>query len=239
LTRALNAYFGKLLDVITAHGGDVVKFAGDALLAVWPVVADAALPRATRTAARCGLAVQSAIQSFVAESGHRLSLRAGVGAGPMAVVTVGGVLDRWEVVVVGPAVVEATAAAGAGEPCRVVLGSRAWGQVRSVGTGTELTPEFTRLDALEPGEPLVPLPAVAVPFEAVPALLSFVPAAIHRRLAARQTAWLAELRRLTVLFVQLPGLNDRTPLATAQEVMAALQNELYRYEGSVNKLSNG
>src|SRR5687768_11942057 len=38
LTRALNAYFGKLIDIITAYGGDVVKFAGDALLAFWPVV---------------------------------------------------------------------------------------------------------------------------------------------------------------------------------------------------------
>src|SRR5436305_15322033 len=35
LTRLLNTYFGQLIDVVTAHGGDVVKFAGDALLAVW------------------------------------------------------------------------------------------------------------------------------------------------------------------------------------------------------------
>jgi class 3 adenylate cyclase/tetratricopeptide (TPR) repeat protein len=237
LTRALNAYFGKLIDVITAHGGDVVKFAGDALLAFWPVAAEAELSRVARTAARCGLDVQSAIKSVVAGTGHKLSLRAGVGAGPVAVVTVGGVFDRWEVVVVGPAVVEATAAAGAGEPGWVVLGSRAWDLVRPGGTGTELTPAFTRLDAIGPGERPVPLAAAAVPGEAVPALLSFVPAAIHRRLAARQSGWLAELRRLTVLFVNLPGLSHQTPLAKAQEVMQALQRELYRYEGSVNKLS--
>lgn len=237
LTRALNAYFGQLIAVITAHGGDVVKFAGDALLAFWPVAAEGELPRATRTAAGCALEVQAAIKSFVDGSGHRLSLRAGVGAGPVAVVTIGGVFDRWEVVVVGPAVVEATTAAGPGEPGWVVLGSRAWELVRSAGAGTELTPEFTRLDRIEAGDRPVPLPAVPVPGEAVPALLSFVPAAIHRRLAARQTGWLAELRRLTVLFVKLPGLNYQTPLTKAQEVMQALQRELYRYEGSVNKLS--
>jgi predicted ATPase/class 3 adenylate cyclase len=237
LTRVLNAYFGKLLDVITTHGGDVVKFAGDALLAFWPVVVEAELPRTARTAARCGLELQSAIKSFVAETGHRLSLRAGIGAGSVVIATVGGVLDRWEVVVVGPAVVEGTSAAGPGEPGWVVLGSRAWDLVRSVGTGTELASGFVRLDRVTPGDSPVPLPAVTVPGEAVPALLPFVPAAIHRRLAARQTAWLAELRHLTVLFVKLPGLSDRTPLDTAQELMAALQRELYRYEGSVNKLS--
>src|SRR5205085_9792483 len=60
LTRALNAYFGKLIDVITAHGGDVVKFAGDAMLAFWPV-SEAELPRAARVVARCGLDLQAAV----------------------------------------------------------------------------------------------------------------------------------------------------------------------------------
>src|SRR5688572_22135592 len=35
LSRLLNSYFGQLIDLITEHGGDVVKFAGDALLALW------------------------------------------------------------------------------------------------------------------------------------------------------------------------------------------------------------
>src|SRR5688572_13965978 len=37
LTRLLNDYFGQLIDLVDAHGGEVVKFAGDALLAWWPV----------------------------------------------------------------------------------------------------------------------------------------------------------------------------------------------------------
>src|SRR5215218_5782473 len=37
LSRLLNTSFGQILDTIEAHGGDVVKFAGDALLAIWPV----------------------------------------------------------------------------------------------------------------------------------------------------------------------------------------------------------
>src|SRR4051794_12805621 len=36
LTAILNAYFGELIELITAHGGEIVKFAGDALLALWP-----------------------------------------------------------------------------------------------------------------------------------------------------------------------------------------------------------
>ena len=35
LSRALNAYFDRLLSIIGENGGDPIKFAGDAVLAVW------------------------------------------------------------------------------------------------------------------------------------------------------------------------------------------------------------
>src|SRR6185369_9533183 len=40
LSHLLNDYFGRLISIVTAHGGDVFKFAGDALLALWPVLKD-------------------------------------------------------------------------------------------------------------------------------------------------------------------------------------------------------
>lgn len=36
LTAVLNDYFGRVIDSIEESGGDLVKFAGDALLALWP-----------------------------------------------------------------------------------------------------------------------------------------------------------------------------------------------------------
>lgn len=237
LTQVLNAYFGRLIDVIAAHGGDVIKFAGDAMLAIWPADSESGVERAARTAARCGRAVQHALQTFTSDTGHKLFLRVGVGAGPFHLICVGGVFQRWEFVCVGPPVLEATLAAGVGDTGQVVLGAVAAGYVLPAGYGTELAPGFARLDELveEPLPP--PHPTVAVTDAAVPNLLGFVPAAIHNRLAARQSSWLAELRRLTVLFVNLPGMSHRTPLVKSQEAMTALQTELYRFEGSVNKLS--
>ena len=35
LTTVINAYFGRLVEVVTDYGGDVVKFAGDAMIAIW------------------------------------------------------------------------------------------------------------------------------------------------------------------------------------------------------------
>ncbi len=72
---------------------------------------------------------------------------------------------------------------------------------------------------------------------AVAAVQSHLPAAVRARILAGQTAWLGELRNVTVLFVNLPGITPTTPVAVAPVTMASLQQALYRFEGSVNKLS--
>src|SRR3712207_856222 len=67
LTRELNTYFGRLIDLITIHGGDVIKFAGDALTAVWPVARSSdldSLSLAARQAAACALAIQAALRDY-------------------------------------------------------------------------------------------------------------------------------------------------------------------------------
>ena len=56
-------------------------------------------------------------------------------------------------------------------------------------------------------------------------------------MVAGHEEWLAELRQITVVFANLPDLGHLARLDEAQEVMAALQRALYRYEGSINKLS--
>lgn len=54
----INAYFKKILDLIYNHGGDVIKFAGDALYAVWRVVPMHQTPsQALTRAAHCGVEI--------------------------------------------------------------------------------------------------------------------------------------------------------------------------------------
>ncbi len=237
LTQVLNAYFGRLIDIITAYGGDVVKFAGDALLAIFPAHDEADVVRSARAAAACGLQVQREMKSFTAQAGHRLFLRVGVSAGAMSVLNLGGVRKRWEFVLVGQPVIEATMASGQDEPGHVVLGSTARDLPGISARCTAISSEYSRLDEVTGTLSFSPLEKVPLTSQAVPRLLAFIPAAIHLRLAARQSGWLAEMRWLTVLFVNLPGMNQETPIEHSQEVMLALQTELYHFEGSVNKLS--
>jgi class 3 adenylate cyclase/tetratricopeptide (TPR) repeat protein len=237
LTQVLNAYFGKLIETIQSHGGDVVKFAGDALLAFWPAAGEHDLARATRLAAQCGLRVQETLATFTTPQGHRLYLKVGVGAGHVFFVSLGGVYNRWESVMVGAPVVEATLATTKAEAGSVVVGTQAWRAMKDRAEGVEVTPDYTRLVRVDDPETPVALAKPEVGAESVPNMLFYIPAAIHRRLAARQSGWLAEMRRLTVIFVNLPELDADTPLAEGQELIRALQTELYRFEGSVNKLS--
>jgi class 3 adenylate cyclase/tetratricopeptide (TPR) repeat protein len=84
---------------------------------------------------------------------------------------------------------------------------------------------------------LRPLERVPILPEAENTLRAFIPAAVLRRLQAGQTEWLAELRRVTVLFLNLPDLDHSVALRRAQAAIEALQTTLYQYEGSINKLS--
>lgn len=86
LTRSLNAYFGQMIDLITAYGGDVAKFAGDGLTAVWPVENEVGLPAVTLRAAACALAIQAALRDYQADDEARLTLRMGVSAGEVALI---------------------------------------------------------------------------------------------------------------------------------------------------------
>src|SRR5262249_113314 len=68
-------------------------------------------------------------------------------------------------------------------------------------------------------------------------LLPYVPAAVRNRLGTASAGWTAELRRITVLFVNLPGITHTTPLGDVQRMIRDFQPSLYRYEASVNTLS--
>jgi class 3 adenylate cyclase len=238
LTRELNIYFGQLIEIITTHGGDVIKFAGDALTAIWPISADAAgLPLVTQQAAACALAIQSALRDHQTTGGLKLALRIGLGAGNIAIVHIGGIYNRWEFLITGPPLNQVNQAEALARPGEVVLSAEAWALVQSHCIGQPLAGGNVRLTAI-PGEtPLIFTPSPAFPAEIEAPLRAYIPGAILSRLVAGQSGWLAELRRVTILFISLPDLTYATPLEQGHRAIKALQSALYYYEGSVNKIS--
>jgi len=70
ISRLLNGYFAEVIDLVSAHGGDVVRVAGDAIFALWQ---DSGAPhdvgKLTLRAAQCGLALQTAYMEMTGASG--------------------------------------------------------------------------------------------------------------------------------------------------------------------------
>jgi class 3 adenylate cyclase len=241
LIGILNDYFGRLINTVYEHGGDIVKFAGDAMLVVWPSHAQSGdrgvrLAEKACRATACALAMNQVMVRNESDD-SRLSLRIAIGAGNIQLTPLGGVYGRWELLVTGDTIYELGRAGHEARPGEVVLTPSAQALIESSCSGSGVGNGVFRVDALRESLPLVPTAATHPPKEAEPALRAYLPGAIRARIVAGQTHWLAELRQLSVLFVNLPSLTPRTPTEEAQKVMEALQTAIYRYEGSINKLS--
>lgn len=247
LTGVLNRYFGQLIDIIDDFGGDVLKFAGDALLATFesgrhrPGLIDASL-----RAAAASVVIQQQMREFPDVEGSRLSLKISLAAGDLRLLHLGGVFGRCELLMVGGPLKELGDANDVAEPGDIVAAESLWNCIESEANGELISGGFYRIQSLpqtphqytcsdSSGQSIL----AHVPFrgDVIAAIRGYIPAAIYSRLAAGQTDWLGELRKVTVVFVNLPGFNSRTPLAEAQEVMTALQQSIYHFEGSLNKLS--
>ena len=250
LTQLLNEYFGRIIDRIDAHGGDVVRFAGDAILAVWPSSNSMDLRETSHEAARCALSLQTDLSGYETDMGTKLAIKIGIGTGDFTALHLGGEFDRWELLITGLAFVQSFAALDQAQAGQVVVSLQAWSHLQVEFNGTQLLMGSVQLEVETPpiqnssgrrtrrSIALQRLVEEGGPgdrtFQQIGA---YVPATVTTRLAAGQEDWIGELRVVTVMFVNLPELNYATPLDLAQTIMRYLQLELYRFEGSVNKLN--
>lgn len=235
LTRRLNEYFGTVIDVVAAHGGDVTKFAGDSLLALWPAEPGADLAAVAQAAIQCGLSLQLAVERLAEEA--RLSMRIGVGCGDVTVATLGGVRDQWETVVMGSEVAETGEAERRAEPGTVVATPAAWAASGGAFGGTEADGGHVRVDGTLQPVRVVPLGTPVLSPGARRALESYVLRSVQVRMLAGQEAWLGEHRTITSLFLLLPGFCQETPRELAQRVVQGIQACLFRWEATVNKIA--
>ncbi len=251
LRDCLDAYFGPLVELVTDQGGDVVKFAGDALLAIWPAATASELPAAVLSALRGALAVQERFGTWAAPAhiagDERLTVRLCVSAGELALTQLGGVLDRWEPLVLGAPLQHLAALKRGTEPGQVVVSESAAALVPgSIRLGTVSPVEGAHLVlGLEVEPPPASSPrrvealALVPPAAVSAALRSYLPGVVLARLAAGQSAWLGELRRVAVLFAALPAAEDPSDegIERAQAIVAAIQAVVYAVDGSINKVS--
>ena len=130
--------------------------------------------------------------------------------------------------IAGQPLTEMSTAERRAQPGEVLLAPTAWSLIAPAASGHPVGgPPFAaeipgeqagavRLEAIRTPLPLRRMAALTVPAGAEGALRPFIPGAIITRLAAGQTGWLAELRRVTVIFLNLPDMNHSVPQALDQ-----------------------
>ncbi len=249
ISRLLNSYFSRLIDLVIGHGGEVFKFAGDALLALWPVCQNEkassakndsnSLPESLLQAAHCALAIQNFLKENASMHGAKAEVRVRIGlsAGEMLNLQVGGLNQHWEFVITGEPLKQVANTEAQAQPGEIVIDAINWQHISKFCQGEELPSGDVSLKVIIPSSSPCPSPPLYLPARLEKDLQNCVPEAILPRLTAGQTDWLAELRRLTVLFINLPGINIHTRLEEAQTITRTLQEIMSRYQGSVDKLS--
>ena len=262
LARILNDYFGQLIEIVYEYDGDVVKFGGDAIIVVWPAaeegsdpsqgestpVSKEALRLLTRRAAECSFRIRERLLNYQAE-GATLYLKFALGTGRVRESHIGGIFNRWEFVLVGEPLIEISAANHFAQAGDIIASPSAWTLIekdceadlfRFVSEPGGPARIAARLRRIKEGSELMPgLSEDRLAFDETTqaALRPYIPGAIIHRISAGQSDWLAELRKVTILFVNLPELSHNTSLETAQELMRLIQQLVYRFEGSLNKIS--
>eukprot|EP00002_Diphylleia_rotans_P011525 TRINITY_DN2275_c0_g3_i3.p1 TRINITY_DN2275_c0_g3~~TRINITY_DN2275_c0_g3_i3.p1 ORF type:complete len:1744 (-),score=350.99 TRINITY_DN2275_c0_g3_i3:418-5649(-) len=254
LNRIINSYFEHMISIITNSGGDVVKFAGDAIFAIWPAtLLNEDLPQVAIRAASCATGLLSTDWSKLPGAvlnGQPVQLKVhiGLGAGEITSMHVGGVLSRCEFVICGDALRQIAKAVDLAKPGQVVASTEGWGLIKDRCRGPEV-PDSGGYMLLEEISDYVPPLAISPrdyvlerllkenSDEAIDILRKYTPGAVRERIDKNQD-WIADLRKVTILFIKLDGLDYTRPhsVRTLNSAMTVVQEILRRYEGAVSRL---
>ena len=260
LAFCLNRYMELLINIIGKNGGDIIKFAGDALLVIWPQEKGGDEVNSCRRALQCALNIITKLDKLEMVKGRVLSVKVGLGFGECKVLLVGGIFDRFECLVVGESMRQACSSEchcqGGGE---VVVCESVYNLIQQYYDFEEAPPDYEhgendglkyyklikakntmdkvkiRADAFLMRKKFSALEIKSKYNE----LKKFVPAAIAMYLDIEQEIWSKESRLLTVMFlnlsIDLKHTKTQDGLEHIQNIISKVQRCIYRTQGSLNK----
>ncbi|KAK5577743.1 hypothetical protein RB653_002691 [Dictyostelium firmibasis] len=251
LTKNLNSYFTILIKIVKGFGGDIVKFAGDAVLAHWPTNGE--LINRVRIACECSLALQKKLHNFPVPGGF-LTLHIGIGCGDISGVYVGGCKEKVEFLICGEALIQATLCEKEAESGEIYVSPATQEKMKPYATFSQkkqkhnyklesittllekdLINDFDFLSTMVGSQInhkfLQELPLL---MDMEDSLKRFVPNAVHNQF---KNDYLAELRFITVLFMNLSygTPNPDTDLDKLQNIVFESQAIVYKHEGTVRQ----
>ncbi|MGD8809105.1 MAG: AAA family ATPase, partial [Gammaproteobacteria bacterium] len=226
LSTLLEANFGELTDTIESWGGDVIVFAGDAVLALWPAKGSDALESAVEYAAACALNLQAVLRNLLLPGGRRFGARMSLAAGEVEYHQVGGVGGRWFYCIGGSAVADVIEVDGSARPgvlCAAADIARLAPRLRTSAADGALAVEGSP-QRDPPGE-------IRLAQVSLDQLTPFLPAAVHARHVSGQTQFLGEFRTMTIVFFGFSPPRSQPELL--QEIVGVVQSSVESFDGEL------
>ena len=225
LCRVMETCFTKMIDTIDMHGGDCIKFAGDALLVSFPTIeasAACALALLAVTSASCGVEIHIAI-AF----GDLLGLH------------LGGVHHAFEYVVGGAPFQQLQDIVDCSGPNSITLSQAAWDALGPSAVGHALVDgrAYALTGLASSSSTCVSHGRMALP-ELCPSTLDairkYAPAPLMATIDVQQFDLVAEYRQCSILFVTLQDLSLASTVIDVhrlQTVFVRLQHILHCHGG--------
>ena len=256
LRNLICKFFEELISCITRHSGDVIKFAGDAVLSIWSSsVANESIETLTLRATACALEQLEKLNHWDTGRGVKLELHLGLGAGLVRGVDLGNHMRR-EYVVAGEPLRQLSEAEQQASNGELVVSPQAWEMIRGECAGRRLpqTAPFadgyyvvTRCSQPPPLPPHwrevleVQMGAASpVPKEALSNFYLYAPGPMRPHLVSGKVETAAsQFREVTMMFIRIGGLHYSDPNFTErfQRVVFMILSAVYVYKGSLSRVS--
>ena len=238
LANLLDIYFRALIEVLHAHGGDVVQFVGDALWAVWSTTPDG-LSLAVGQAAACALAIRDSLNGYEVYPAIDFHLRLVLAAGELFAVDVAATEQQRTFMIGGAPFDQIRDAAKHAEIGELVVSAQACSALAAWHPEITQSNGVTVVRRLKLSPPSAPLHAVTFPETQHAILRRYLPALLPALLDSTGSEWLPELRPVITVFCSVTGLDYDGPESAIrlQRAIGEIYVAAKRFEGTVTRVA--
>ena len=228
----LSSCFGPLTEIIGEHGGDIIAFVGDGILAMWDDAV--ALGQASLLAARCGLALKAEMNRQVQAGQHQLRPRISIDNGQIHRCKLGGLHDHWYFVIVGSLFGRLGDAYRKSQIGDVVLSRELHSSIQEHCEGAVSQELFTLIGMSR--DSTTPTRRFRIDTNSLQ-LEALIPDIVVDHLRFGEQRWLAEFRNITVVYVSLFELSFDRPFAEKlQAAVKQVQRTAHRFHCEIHKI---
>ena len=262
LTFCINRYMEQIINIIGANGGDIFKFAGDALMVIWPPDGSVSfLQRTCTRACQCAMDIINKLDKMELVKGKTLSVKIGIGVGPIHILFVGGLFTRCEYLCVGECMRQAfESEKRSTNGGQIIISEKVEKYVRRNYNFKEMEPSkdygasddlkyYLILGKKQERKRRITIRADALKIKKkfdlltvkpeINTLRKFLPAGVKGYLNIERESWCKELRLVTCSFLNiekdLSQLDNEDTFIQVQTIVNTVQRCIYRTRGSLNK----